>query len=346
MHSKNPFKRSIAEHRNKVTRIRSSYPPAYSDEVTKQKISIKIVTEEIKLWIYRNNTSQPPYPTIFYIPGTAFVARESDPTDAIASHIAAELHGQVIVVNHRLAPEYPFPCGLMDAYRIMHRIAERSLLQVDRNNLVIGGYSSGANFAVSTSLGLRKEFSIRGLILISGLFDLLHSERELSNLPRSQRDLIFFERQDQSISENFIDWFLSHYLPPKIDRRNPLVSPLYSAQLSQLPPTVITTGKFDRFRHHSESLNRHLESEAHVLSRILRFPGNHSSLWVNPRISQFIGATGNALLCQTSIERPRITYNNQYSLFHSSLRTRASQKRKLSPQQDDQLSARMTKRRG
>ena len=199
----------------------------------------------IPIRIYRPKNISAPYPTLFYVPGTAFVAREIAFTGVICTHIAEQSNCQVIVINHRLAPEDQFPKGLDDAYNLLRFFvkAPKFLFKIDNTKMAIVGYSSGGNFAASMAMqGKEEGLLITRQILISPMLDLLRSLKDFKN---------DFEDKDTTITDEFVEWFLDLYLPEGINPQNPWLSPFWHKpkRLQGLPAC---------FSHHPKKPQKHL----------------------------------------------------------------------------------------
>lgn len=272
------FSRTMEEHRRSVAKVSSPYLRADNVQIIRGK----------NLTIYRPKTENNAtsvtdlYPTIFFLPGTAFVARETSFTDVICSYISSYSKSQVICIQHGLAPEFKFPRAHTDAYRIFK---ETMMLwaqhNIDKSRIAIMGYSSGGNFAALLAMAASKEgIKFTRQILISPCLD----------LSRSIPDFKDSEKQDSAITEGFVTWFLNHYISPDVNRRNPEVSPLWASteDLQALPATDIIVADHDRFRGDSEVFATKLSSTG-VTTGKYQMPGDHSFLWFNMEISKFIG---------------------------------------------------------
>jgi acetyl esterase/lipase len=63
--------------------------------------------------------------------------------DAICRQRCIEAHVAVIAVGYRLAPEYPFPTGLNDAYATLGWLMKHAArLHIDADNISVGGSSA------------------------------------------------------------------------------------------------------------------------------------------------------------------------------------------------------------
>lgn len=264
------FNRSLAEHRKRVSGVSFELPPASGVHIVEDFLRI-YKDVKIPIWIFRPEEIDPPYPTLLYIPGTAFIAQELDVTYGICSHIAKLAKCQVVVINHRLAPENQFPKGLIDAMSIIKFIllGDPKLLKLDINNIVLAGYSSGGNFAAQ--IALRPELPIRCQILASPIVDLSRSLTKYGE----------FEREDKVITEEFVKWFLHLYIPEGANLDDPLLSPYYQNILNptKLAPTYIIFGEKDRFRSDAEAYVKKLEEAGAPVKRKIFKNSDHLFLW-------------------------------------------------------------------
>ena len=67
------------------------------------------------------------------------------------------MQGKVLALNYRLAPQYPWPCGLQDciaAYLwLIDPPKDAGHKPVDPKNIIIGGDSCGGNLTLSCVSG-------------------------------------------------------------------------------------------------------------------------------------------------------------------------------------------------
>lgn len=135
-----------------------------------------------------------------------------------------------LAIAYRLAPEHPFPAAHDDAM-----IGWRYLRQqgIDARNIVVGGDSAGGNLTIALINALRdaNEDLPACTWLISPWTDLTMSGKTLES-----KDHI-----DPIIHRGYLVELADAYAPASLDRRNPLLSPLFSA-LVGFPPTLIQAG--------------------------------------------------------------------------------------------------------
>jgi epsilon-lactone hydrolase len=147
----------------------------------------------------------------------------------LASRLSLACGLPVLTVDYRLVPEYPFPAGLEDAVT-----AYRWLIKTGytRQNIVIGGDSSGGGLAASALLMLRDAGDPlpAAAVLLSPMLDMT-----LTGESFTSRAGI-----DPLISQVGLQTAVELYLADN-DPKNPMLSPAF-ADLRGLPPLFIQVG--------------------------------------------------------------------------------------------------------
>ena len=272
------------------TLIRPASPNNYDYEEYQVAINTRIFN---RIRVYRPNArNSDTFPTLLYVPATGFNTLVPEFSNAVCSNIVKISGYQVIVIHHRLAPEYPFPVGLQDAYGTMKIIFKNTkLLKIDKENVRIAGYSSGGTIAVSMAIMAAKEkITLRDLYLISPVAD----------FTRSLNDYSDWEAED-TFSENLLRWFIKIAVHDS-DKKNPKLSPYWSNDLSYLPPTFLTYGEYDRTRGDAEGLGNKLAKSGIQVGKIVIENATHISFWNNPDI---------VLHLAELLKRGYINYNNE-----------------------------------
>ncbi len=137
---------------------------------------------------------------------------------------------RTLAIDYRLAPEHPYPAAHEDALTAWRFLRRQGIAA---KSIAVGGDSAGGNLA----LGLINRLRAAGeelpacAWLVSPWTDLTMSGSTLAT-----KDAV-----DPLIHKAYLDELADAYAPPPIDRRDPLISPLF-ADLAGLPPVLIQVG--------------------------------------------------------------------------------------------------------
>jgi acetyl esterase/lipase len=137
---------------------------------------------------------------------------------------------RTFAVQYRLAPEHPFPAAADDALAAWHFLRDQGYAA---KNIVVGGDSAGGGL----TLCLFQRLLAAGEALPAcGWLLSPWTDLTMSGATMASRDAV-----DPLIHRAYLEDLAAAYAPPGIDRRNPLVSPLY-ANLAGMPPLLIQVG--------------------------------------------------------------------------------------------------------
>jgi monoterpene epsilon-lactone hydrolase len=137
---------------------------------------------------------------------------------------------RTLAIGYRLAPEHPFPAAYDDALTAWRFLRDENISAAD---IAISGDSAGAGLTVALITRLRDahEELPSCAWLISPWTD----------LTMSGSTLLSKEAVDPLIQKQYLNELADAYLPARIDRKDPRVSPLF-ADLKGFPPTLIQVG--------------------------------------------------------------------------------------------------------
>ncbi len=181
-------------------------------------------------WLTPRNVATPQ--VLFHIHGGGFVFPLYNSQRFTTAYLARLAGVRALLVDYRLAPEYPFPAAVEDcvrAYRWL--VTEQGILP---EQVVFIGESAGGNLVVTTLLALRNA----GDPLPSGaastcpVFDF-------------EGGGTFYTQDDPMARAGFVMLQLNAYRGTA-DPHTPLLSPLY-ADLHGLPPLLVQTGEAELF---------------------------------------------------------------------------------------------------
>jgi len=142
-----------------------------------------------------------------------------------------------ISVDYRLAPEHPFPAAVDDAWVATNWVSVNAeKLGADTRRLAVGGDSAGGNLSAVVCQLARLEGSpsiVFQLLVYPGT-DMTCEYPSHTKFAEGYR-----------LTGDLIGWFLDHYFGPDTDRTDPMASPLFSDDLTGLPPALVISAGFD-----------------------------------------------------------------------------------------------------
>ena len=194
------------------------------DGLSGNKIPVRIVAPANPRGIY------------LHIHGGGWVLGACDQQDPMLERIADNAGLVCVSVEYRLAPENPYPAGVEDCEAVALWLAKSARAEFGTDVLTIGGESAGGHLAAVTLLRMRDRHGFHGFMganLVFGAFD-------LAMTPSQRR----FGGTRLVLRTIDIEKFADAFLPPRFDRRDPAISPLY-ADLAGLCPALFTIGTSD-----------------------------------------------------------------------------------------------------
>jgi monoterpene epsilon-lactone hydrolase len=167
-----------------------------------------------------------------YFHGGGYISGGMNSHRDMACYLAKKANIKMLMVDYRLAPEYPYPAAHDDALAVYNAILAQG---VNSQNITIGGDSAGANLALATLQSIRdKNLSAPAkAILYSPWVDLTHTNS--SYLRNEKKDVML---NTQILTE------AAEFYAQKFDVNNEKISPLF-APMNNLPPMQIYVSKIE-----------------------------------------------------------------------------------------------------
>lgn len=238
--------------------VAESQPPA--DLAAVEDITVPGAEGPLRARVYRPHT-EGPLATLVYFHGGGFVVGDIDAYDMQASTIAERTGAVVLSVDYRLAPDHRFPASVEDAESVMRwALANAARLGGDDGRVAVGGDSAGGNLAAVTAQSLRGELARPSAQL------LIYPVLDFSNVYPSRAE----NANAPLLNEERMEWFNELYLPERVDKRDPRLSPLLTKNLTGLARTLIVTAGYDPLRDEGDLYAQSLTT-AGVAVRHLRF---------------------------------------------------------------------------
>jgi epsilon-lactone hydrolase len=137
---------------------------------------------------------------------------------------------RTLAIDYRRAPEHPYPAQHEDALTAWRFLRRQGIAA---GHIAVGGDSAGGNLSLSLVYHLRAagEQLPACAWLVSPWTD----------LTMSGATLVTKDAVDPLINKAYLEELADAYAPPPLDRRDPLISPLFG-DLSGFPPVLIQVG--------------------------------------------------------------------------------------------------------
>lgn len=183
---------------------------------------------------------------ILYLHGGGWVVGGLDDFDFFARQLAQRTQCTVVLVDYRLAPEFPFPAALDDVESAAQWLVEHrtELAGAADGALIVAGDSAGGNLAAVFS----QRAALRGD---------RHWALQVLIYPATQADLdgpAYRDPQRQLLlSREDMAWFWGHYIADIDQRQQSDASPLAAKDLGGVPPAVVLTAEFDVLREEGQA---------------------------------------------------------------------------------------------
>ncbi|HVV68225.1 MAG TPA: alpha/beta hydrolase [Gammaproteobacteria bacterium] len=211
--------------------------------------------QQITLRVYQPSTTSFDATIIFYH-GGGYVLSNLQAYDVFCRWMCAELGANIVSVDYRLAPEYPFPTPIEDGYAALEWVAtQRKKLDLDDKHIIVVGDSAGAHLATMVSILSRdrKGPKIDGQWLFYPWVD-----NDLSRNSYNQY------AQGYSLTTAGMQWFDQHFR----SQNKPAAFPTYPMKidnLAGLPPAVIIPAECDPLRDEGFAYAKKLQEAGNVV---------------------------------------------------------------------------------
>lgn len=207
-----------------------------------------------------------PLPVLVWFHGGGWVLGNTISYDPLCTAVAHGARVLVLSIDYRLAPESRAPQAALDCVDAVRWVAaEGSALGARTERLGVAGDSAGGNLAAVVTQVVQAE----------GGAEITHQSLVYPAVDATMGQPSVAEHATGAVlTRSDMDAFLAHYLgdgPDALDRLDPLVSPLYAADLTGLPPTLVLTADLDPLRDDGAAYARALR-EAGVEVTLTNYP--------------------------------------------------------------------------
>jgi acetyl esterase len=253
----------------------------------------------IPIEIYRPQGSKI-RPCFVFIHGGGFLGGTVKCVANDCRFLAQKADAVVVSVDYRLAPEYPYPYGFRDCCDVVeHLYAHPEEYGICNTQIGIGGDSAGGNLAAAIALRDRDEGTHK--IAFEALM------YPVVNLPQAPSPAYAWREEDYAISgehaalvrksvhalgSDSAAQMVGFYTYGSIEKaKAPYVSPIFAADLSGMPPTLIVNAEFDYLRLEGEAYGRCLAKAGNRVEMI-RYQGTDHA---------FLDKTGDYPQCEDAL---------------------------------------------
>lgn len=183
---------------------------------------------------------------ILYLHGGGWVLGGPDDFDPFARQLAKQTDCTVVLVDYRLAPEFPFPAALEDIEQAAQWVTEHrvQLAGSPSGTLIVAGDSAGGNLAAVFAQRAAQRAELHWALQVL-IYPVTQADVDRPAYHDPQRQLLL-TREDMR-------WFWDHYLPDASQRTQVSASPLAAHDLRGLPPAVVLTAEYDVLRDEGEA---------------------------------------------------------------------------------------------
>ncbi|WP_078549573.1 alpha/beta hydrolase [Litchfieldia alkalitelluris] len=203
-------------------------------------------------------------PVVVFFHGGGFIGGTVGAVENSCKALAEKANLVVISVDYRLAPEHPFPAGLIDCFDAVTWVYEHAgELGVNRDQIAVCGDSAGGNLATVCALMDREKG--KNMIKFQALiYPVVNLGKNSTEDFKWNLDQYVIEHHHEIIKGTVLALgeagvlFNNLYLQGRAEISNPQVSPLFAENLSGMPETLMITAEYDYLRLEAEAYTRKL----------------------------------------------------------------------------------------
>jgi acetyl esterase len=181
-------------------------------------------------------------PVVVYVHGGGWTIGDLETHDRLCRRLAVMSECDVLAVDYRRAPEYPWPAALVDVVQVIRWVTGPA--RTGRRSVPVGvaGDSAGGHLATLACLWLRAQGDPLPAAQI-----LAYPNTDLTlSMPSVQE-----KATGWGLDADGTAWFVEQFVPD--EGRRVEASPLLSPDLSGLPPAVVVTAEHDVLRDEGDA---------------------------------------------------------------------------------------------
>ncbi|MGI8751212.1 MAG: alpha/beta hydrolase [Acidimicrobiales bacterium] len=283
---------SVADLRAIMASTATTMTEPGADVASVRMVDVPTAPGTVPVRLYRPLGAAPgPLSALVWMHGGGFVTGDLESADPTARDLCAGAGLVVISVDYPLAPEHPFPAAPESCLQVTAWVVDHAEeLGLDPSRIAVGGDSAGGNLAATVAQLARDRGRppVAFQLLVYPVVD------HLASFPSVNEN-----GEGYLLTAEAMAWFSSHYAgPADIDDRDPMMSPIYAADLAGLPPALVITAEFDPLRDEGEAYAMRLR-QAGVPVQTTRYDGMIHGFFtmtkMTPRAREAVGEAVGAL---------------------------------------------------
>jgi monoterpene epsilon-lactone hydrolase len=193
---------------------------------------------------------------LLYLHGGGFVLGVTHLHLHMVACLAKKMAVRALMVDYRLAPEYPFPAALEDCLTTYRWLLKQGILA---QNIMLAGDSAGGNLTLTSMMKLRHDGD--PLPAAAACLSLIADLSASNPQPQGFKDPLVPPRAGKIYRDSYVG---------HTDPHNPLISPIYG-DLHGLPPLLLHAGE-DELLHQDAIRITDLAKSAGVEVRLEIYP--------------------------------------------------------------------------
>jgi len=234
-------KKSIIERQSDVGKFEFKIQYCAGVKFIKDSVSMDPTTS-FPCWIL-STSPESKKPVLFFVPGTASAVVFTKPSKDFCSHLAKELDCHVIMIIHRRSQHNLYPVPTNEVVRAINYYlndTESKKINIDRDQVALGGYSSGGLLAIQACyynlVFKRSPIPIRQLVLFAPVTNIAGNPKRVIN-----------KKKQLPVLPGLIADLPSQFIARSISPSHPMISPVNNTPetLKNFPRVIIVVGKDD-----------------------------------------------------------------------------------------------------
>lgn len=279
----------------------------YDEQVPRKYTKYHATTKvPVRLFVPNGEPPKEGWPCTVWFHGGGWVLGNITTENSYCSHLAELAKCVVVLVDYRLAPEFPFPACIHDGYEAVLWTFENAVkLGINNTKVAVAGSSAGGNI----SAVLCHIFANDNTVDVPPLAYQLLVVPVCDNTADTDTHLSWKEFEDTpQLPRLKMLWYRDHYLPNKEDWTNPMASPIFypAESFKKVPPAFVAVAECDVLRTEGELYAKKIQ-DAGVEAKLRIYPGvPHPVMAMDEVLTQ-----GKVLLEETTSQLRKVFHGEQ-----------------------------------